>query len=431
MLREKLAIGVSVAVLTVMLVLTLLPLVLMFYTSFKPTGTLFQRTPEVLVADFEVGDLNSIGGPILTEATGDSKVETEYIPPQPVPKRDRILAIHYQKGQGPARWSTRIGQDMRKFSTLQFRVRGEQGGESFTVDLVDLKGRRASLGIQEILRGGPKLQWETVRIPLDDFHLSILSPGTSERMAEDIALSFEDGAGTVYIDNVRLLFKKWTINNYWDVLISGPFGLYFWNSAWIAVVITLANLLFSAMVGYVFARKDFPYKKLLFFTIIGSIAIPPQVLMVPTFILMKHLGWLNTYWALVIPNLVLPFNVFLMRQYISKLPLAVEEAARIDGASEFQIFWRVIMPLSQPALAVVGINTFMGSWNTFLYPFLLTNTVEMRTLPVGLALYKSLHGVDWVHLMAGSAITALPVIVVFLCFQRYIIEGLTRGSTVG
>ena len=153
--------------------------------------------------------------------------------------------------------------------------------------------------------------------------------------------------------------------------------------------------------------------------------------MVPIFILMKHMGWLNTYWALVVPNLVAPFNIFLMRQYISKLPIAVEEAARIDGASEFNIFTKVILPLSQPALAVAGINTFMGAWNTFLYPFLLTNTVEMRTLPVGLALYKSLHGVDWVHLMAGSAITALPVIIVFLCFQRYIIEGLTRGSTVG
>ena len=412
-----------------MLALTLLPLGLMFYTSFKPTGTLFQRAEQVLVADFEVGTLNSIGGPILEEASGDSKVASEFIPAQ-FPQQSRMLAVHYQKGEGLARWSTRIGQDMRKFSFLELRVRGERGGESFTVDLADLKGRRTSIGIQEILRGGPTTQWETIRIPVKKFHLSILTPGVSERVAEEIALTFQ-GSGTIYLDDLRLIFKKWTISNYWDVLISGPFGLYFWNSLWIAVVVTLANLLLPTLVGYVFARRDFPYKKILFFTIIGSIAIPPQVLMVPTFILMKHLGWLNTYWALIIPNLVMPFNVFLMRQYISKLPLAVEEAARIDGASDFQIFWRVIMPLSQPALAVVGINTFMGSWNTFLYPFLLTNTVEMRTLPVGLALYKSLHGVDWVHLMAGSAITALPVIVVFLCFQRYIIEGLTRGSTVG
>ncbi len=422
---------VSVSILTVMLILTLIPLLLMFYTSFKPTGTLFNQVAGVLVADFEVGDLNSIGGPITAQFDGTSAVQTEFIAPQLNPRQSRVMAVHYQKTGGTARWVTRIDQDMRKFSALEFRVRGEQGGESFTVDLVDVKGRRCSLDLDQFLRGGLTTEWETVRIPLSKFQLSSLTPGLSERSAQNIELSFTEGSGTIYLDDLRLNFRKWTLNNYWDVLISGPFGRYAGNSMAIALILTLTNLFFSTMVGYAFARRDFPFKRLFFFMIVGSIAIPPQVLMVPVFILMKHIGWLNSYWALIIPNLVLPFDIFLMRQYISKLPLAIEEAARIDGASEFQIFWRVIVPLCQPALAVVGINTFMGSWNTFLYPFLLTNTVEMRTLPVGLALYKSLHGADWVHVMAGSAITAIPVIIVFLCFQRYIIEGLTRGSTVG
>jgi multiple sugar transport system permease protein len=430
-MRERVVIVTAVVGLTLILGLTLTPLVLMFYTSVKPTGTLFHRTPDVLVADFEIGNLNSIGGPIATEVSGTSLVKMEFIPPTPVARQNRFMAIHYSKGDGPARWSTRIAQDVRKFSFLEFRVRGELGGESFTVDLVDLKGRRTSLAIREFLRGGATKTWETVRIPVEQFRLSLLSPGLPERLGEDLVLSFDEGAGTVAVDDIRLIFRNWTLNNYWDVLFSGPFGRYAVNSLGIALAVTFGNLLFSTMVGYAFARRDFPLKKLLFFLIVGSIAIPPQVLMVPVFILVKHLGWLNTYLALIVPNLVAPFNIFLMRQYISKLPLAVEEAARIDGASDFQIFTRVIIPLAQPALAVAGINTFMGSWNTFLYPFLLTNTVEMRTLPVGLALYKSLQGVDWVHLMAGSAITALPVIVVFLCFQRYIIEGLTRGSTVG
>lgn len=430
-MRDRFVVTLAVAILTVILVLTMAPLVLMFYTSFKPTGTLFQRTEQVLVADFEVGKMNSIGGPITVTPEGASRITMAFQPPEPAPKQNRAMAIQYEKVDQPVRWSTRIGQDMRKFSALEFRVRGETGGEIFTVGLVDLKGRRTGLGIQELKRGGLTTQWETVRIPMASFRLANLTPGLSERIAEALELTFNEGSGTVHVDDVRLLFRNWTLNNYWDVLVSGPFGLYFWNSSWIAVVVTLANIILSTMVGYAFARRDFPFKKAIFLSIIGSIAIPPQVLMVPVFILMKHLGWLNTYSALIIPNLVMPFNVFLMKQYISKLPIAVEEAARIDGASEFDIFWRVIIPLSQPALAVVGINTFMGSWNTFLYPFLLTNTVEMRTLPVGLALYKSLHGVDWVHLMAGSAITALPVIVVFLCFQRHIIEGLTRGSTVG
>ncbi len=430
-MRGKFITTVSVSILTVMLVLTLIPLLLMFYTSFKPTGTLFNQVAGVLVADFEVGDLNSIGGPITAQFDGISSVQTEFIAPQLNPRQSRVVAVHYQKSNGAARWVTRIDQDMRKFSALKFRVRGEKGGESFTVDLVDIKGRRCSLDLDQFLRGGLTTQWETVRIPMSKFQLSSLTPGLSERSAQNIELSFTEGSGTIYLDDLRLDFRKWTLNNYWDVLISGPFGRYAGNSMAIALILTLTNLFFSTMVGYAFARREFPFKRLFFFMIVGSIAIPPQVLMVPVFILMKHIGWLNSYWALIIPNLVLPFDIFLMRQYISKLPIAIEEAARIDGASEFQIFWRVIVPLCQPALAVVGINTFMGSWNTFLYPFLLTNTVEMRTLPVGLALYKSLHGADWVHVMAGSAITAIPVIIVFLCFQRYIIEGLTRGSTVG
>jgi multiple sugar transport system permease protein len=430
-MRERILIATAVVILTGLVVLTLMPLVLMFCTSLKPTGTLFQRSKEILVADFELGDLNSIGGPLGVEAEGDSQVEMMFLPPESMPHQNRVLGLRYVRKDGPARWSTRIAQDMRKFSSLELRVRGEVGGESFTVDLVDPKGRRASISIQQFLRGGLTTGWETVRIPIEAFPLSLLQPGSPERLAEDLAFSFDGGAGAIFLDDVKLTFWQWTLNNYWDVLISGPFGRYALNSLGIALLVTLGNIFFSTMVGYGFARRDFPFKKLMFFLIIGSIAIPPQVLMVPIFILMKHIGWLNTYWALIVPNLVAPFNIFLMRQYISKLPLAVEEAARIDGASEFQIFTRVIIPLAQPALAVVGINTFMGAWNTFLYPFLLTNTVEMRTLPVGLALYKSLHGVDWVHLMAGSAITAIPVIVVFLCFQRHIIEGLTRGSTVG
>ncbi|MBI3318322.1 MAG: carbohydrate ABC transporter permease [Candidatus Omnitrophica bacterium] len=430
-MKDRVALAAAVVVLTGMLLLTLAPLFLMFYTSVKPTGTLFQRAREVLVADFEVGNLNSIGGPITSEAAGTSQVQTAFDPLEPVARQNRFMRVQYLKGDSAARWATRVNQDMRKFSTVELKVRGEAGGESFTIDLVDTKGRQTSLSIQQFLRGGLKNTWETVRIPMEAFNLSLLSPNLPERQAEELSISFVEGSGAICLDDIRLVFREWTLNNYWDVLISGPFGRYAMNSAGIALAVTFGNLLFSTMVGYAFARWEFPMKKLMFFMIIGSIAIPPQVLMVPVFILMKQIGWLNSYLALIVPNLVAPFNIFLMRQYISKLPLSVEEAARIDGASEFQIFTRVIVPLAQPALAVVGINTFMGSWNTFLYPFLLTNTVEMRTLPVGLALYKSLHEVDWVHLMAGSAITALPVIIVFLCFQRYIIEGLTRGSTVG
>ncbi|MBI4227964.1 MAG: carbohydrate ABC transporter permease [Candidatus Omnitrophica bacterium] len=430
-MRERLLTGAAIIVLTVMLGLTLLPLGLMLYTSLKPAGTLTKQVSQVVIADFELGELNAIGGPMGVQATGASTVTKVFVPPQPEPRRNRVLALTYAREDGEARWWTRLAQDARKFEALEFLVRGEVGGESFTVDLVDPRGRRTSLPIQQYLRGGVRPTWMRVRIPMEHFSLALLTPGRTERTAEDLAFSFDGGAGTVYLDDVRLIFRQWTLSNYYDVMVSGPFGRYFFNSLVIALVITGANLLLSSMVGYAFARREFPGKRTMFLLILGSIMIPPQVMMVPIFILMKHLNWLNTYWALIVPSLTLPFNIFMMRQYITKLPLAIEDAARIDGASDLQIFFKVILPLSKPALAVVGINTFMGAWNTFLYPFLLTKTAEMRTLPVGLALYKSLQGVDWVHLMAGSSITAIPVIILFLCFQRYIIAGLTSGSTVG
>lgn len=223
--------------------------------------------------------------------------------------------------------------------------------------------------------------------------------------------------------------KAWTLKNYKDVWGSGPFDRYFFNSAVVSLVITVGNVILSLMVAYALCRKSFWGKKLLFGTILLSLMIPAQTLMIPTFILMKHFGWLNTYWALIVPSLVLPFNIFLLKQYIAHLPLSLEEAAQLDGASPFQILFKVVMPLCKPALAIVGINTFLGAWNTFLYPFLLTNTTEMRTLPVGLALYKGVHGVDWVHLMAGSVLACGPVILVFLLFSRFIISGLTQGAT--
>lgn len=234
--------------------------------------------------------------------------------------------------------------------------------------------------------------------------------------------------GTLISAMNELFPKQWTFQNFRDVWASGPFDRYFLNSVGIAMAVTVGNLILSLMVAYAFARRDFLGKKWLFGSVLLMMMVPTQTLMIPTFVLMKHFGWLNTYWALIVPSLVLPFNIFFLKQYLSQLPVSLEEAAKIDGANSFQILFKIVFPLSKPALAVVGINTFLGSWNTFLYPFLLTNTTEMRTLPVGIALYKGLHGVDWVHLMAGSTLAALPVIVVFLIFQKLIISGLTAGA---
>lgn len=421
----------SIVVLTILLILTTIPLVLMFYTSIKTGGTLFESVEDILVADFDIGAANSIGGPIATRQTGPAAISYEYIGDQI--RSGRFIQINYNtaRGGGAVFW-TRIGQDARRFKDLEFYCRGLLGGEKFKVGLEDVKGRYTEVAVENYIEGGLKTSWQKVVIPLADFKLSDIVPEFREKRAENFFIRFDEpGAGGIQLDNIQLNFKRFTFNNYTDVLISGPFGRYFFNSIFITFCVVTGNIFFSSMVGYAFARKEFPWKKTIFILILGSLMIPPQVMMVPVFILIKNLGWLNTYWALTLPALLCPFNIFLMRQYISKLPPSLEDAARIDGASDFKIFFRVIMPLSRPALAVIGINAFMGSWNTFLYPFILTNTPQMRTLPVGLALYKSLQGVDWVHLMAGSSITALPVIIVFLIFQKHIIAGLTAGSTKG
>lgn len=222
-----------------------------------------------------------------------------------------------------------------------------------------------------------------------------------------------------------------TFQNYVDVWNSGSFGRYFFNSVFVAGVVTLGNLLFCTMAGYVFARKRFRFKKTLFVSVLVTLMIPAQVVMVPLYILINELGWFDTYFALIVPWLVNPFGIFLMRQYIESLPRSLEEAAFIDGASDLQILFRVVMPLARPALAVLGIYIFMTNWNLFLYPFLFTDSEAMRTLPVGLAFFQGYQSIDWAHLMAGSAISALPVIVLFMFFQRHIIEGLTQGALKG
>ena len=387
-MSKKIKKGVVTGTLACLVLLTLAPLVLMFYGSLKPAGT-FERP----LRDFSLPAFR----------------------PQP----DAIPGAHV--------YVSPLHMDMRKFKTLEFFVKGEKTGEHFQIRLRDIFGNETSVSTREFLKNGVGPDWQKITIPLHRFELRELNPPLPEKVAEELWLIFEDDPGKMDFKGTRFLFKHLTLINYEDVLVSGFFGRYFFNSVLITLVVVSGNLLFASMVGYAFARKRFPVKEFLFLLVLGSIMIPPQVFMVPVFILMKNLHCLNTYWALTVPSLVIPFNIFFMRQYISALPSSLEDAARIDGAGELQIFFRIVLPLSKPALAVVGINTFIGSWNTFLYPFLLTNTPEMRTLPVGLALYKNLQGVDWVHLLAASSLTALPVVLTFLSFQRYIIAGLTAG----
>jgi len=211
----------------------------------------------------------------------------------------------------------------------------------------------------------------------------------------------------------------------------GGITRFVFNSALVAVIVTVGNIVFCLMSGYALARKRFFGNKLLFISATAVLMIPQHVVIIPVYILVSKLGMHNTYWALILPWLVNPLGIFLMRQYISNLPDDCEQAARIDGAGEFRILFQIVMPLCKPALAVLAIQVFLTNWNSFLYPFILTSSPELYTLPVGLAMMQGLQQINLGQLMAGSTIAALPVIVVFLLFQRQIAEGITAGAVKG
>lgn len=203
------------------------------------------------------------------------------------------------------------------------------------------------------------------------------------------------------------------------------------NSLLVSVTVTGGNLLFCSMAGFAFARKRAPGLRLLFWLCLATMMIPAQVAVIPLFLMATGLGLVNTYTALIVPSLATGFGVFLMRQFISTLPAALFEAARIDGCNEWQIFVQIVLPLVRPALAVLGIFAFTSSWNDFLWPLVICNRRDMWTLPVGLASLQSEFNVDTSLLMAGACFTALPMIALFFALQRHFVSGLTMGAVKG
>jgi multiple sugar transport system permease protein len=206
------------------------------------------------------------------------------------------------------------------------------------------------------------------------------------------------------------------------------------NSALVAVTVTVGNLLFASMAGYALSRIPFPGSNLLFLAILGTMMIPGIVLLIPRFIIYRMLGMIDTYWGLILPMLVLPFGIFLMKQFFEAIPGELEEAARIDGANRFQMFFKVVLPLARPALIALTIFTFQGNWNEFMNPLIVISTrQDLYTLPLGLAFLRGGIGenLQWNAILAGSMITTLPMALIFLFFQRYFIEGISYSGLKG
>ncbi len=216
-----------------------------------------------------------------------------------------------------------------------------------------------------------------------------------------------------------------TLDNYTQLFSRLDFGTYFFNSTVVAVVVTAGNLLFCSMLGYALAMLEFRGKRALFGLVMGTLLIPGVVTFVPLFVLVANVGLIDTLPGLMLPFLAAPFGVFLMRQFILGLPRDLLDAGRVDGAGELRIFARIILPLCGPALATLGILTFLGSWNNFLWPLVVAQTEDTYTLPVALALYsKGQNATNYGLLLAGATVVVIPVLMVFLAFQRRVIEGI-------
>ena len=234
----------------------------------------------------------------------------------------------------------------------------------------------------------------------------------------------------IFTNNFNLIPNPSTLENYTYVINNVDIFRYFFNSMFVAIATTIGQVIISALAGYAFARFEFKHKEILFILILVSMMIPPQVNIVPLFFIMKQFHWIDTYWALIVPGLFGGFGVFMMRQWFKSMPDDMESSAKIDGCNTFQVFYKIALPLALPALMTLAIFTFITTWNSFMWPLIVTNSDSMRTLPLALANFKGSFReiTDWGALCAFSVICCLPVIGVFLLGRKYFINDILNGG---
>lgn len=245
-----------------------------------------------------------------------------------------------------------------------------------------------------------------------------------------ISISFQPD-GDVFGWPIQLIPDPATLENYQRLWNEIPFGRWLFNSTVIVLVVTISNLIFDSLAGYAFARMRFPGRNFLFMVFIASMMIPGHITMVPKFMMFNAFGLVNTYPGLIAPHLVQVFGIFLMKQFFESLPRELEEAAMIDGCGFFETYWKIILPISRPALVALGIYIFQGNWNEFLWPVVMSTTNDMFTLPLGMAMFRYEFTVEWTMLMAGSMLIALPTLIIFLTFQRLFIQGMATSGVKG
>jgi multiple sugar transport system permease protein len=238
-------------------------------------------------------------------------------------------------------------------------------------------------------------------------------------------------AGEASVYPPRLVPSRITLEHYVSLFTRLNLARYLFNSLLIASAITLISLLLNSMAGYAFAKLRFAGRDGIFRMLLSALVVPAQVAMLPLFLMLKQLGLINTWWGVIVPGMTSIFGIFLIRQYALSIPDSLLEAARIDGASEFKIYWWVVLPICRPILVTLAVFTFMAAWNDFMWPLIVLTDEAMYTLPVALANLLGEHVQDTELMMAGSVLTILPVMILFIFVQRAYIEGITAGSLKG
>lgn len=221
-----------------------------------------------------------------------------------------------------------------------------------------------------------------------------------------------------------------TLQNYRTILTDPnlPLPRFYFNSLFVAISVVTLVLFTSSLAGFIFAKYEFFGKNIAFGFILATLMIPFQVLMIPSYLILVQLGLIDSLWGLIVPGATSAFGIFMMKQFIQGLPNELMDAARIDGASEWGIYWRVIVPQVGPALATLGILTFMGNWNSYLWPLIVITTHERRTLPIVLTWFNSMHGTRYDLTMAASVLIVVPILIVYAIFQRWIVQGFTLSG---
>ena len=274
--------------------------------------------------------------------------------------------------------------------------------------------------------------WQRVRLILSYGVLFLLALSFFYPFLLAISTSFKP-LPEIAQDPVSLIPETFTLEGY-QRMQGLNVGRWMFNSAFVSVVVTLGNVVFASMAGYALARINFPGRNFVFLSILGTMMVPGIVLLIPMFIVLKQLGFIDSYAGLIVPKLTTAFGVFLMKQFFESIPGEIEEASRIDGASRLQMFFRVVLPMARPALIALIIFSFQGAWNDFMFPLIVISVnQDLYTLPLGLAILRGGMGenLQWNAILAGSLVTTLPMAIIFVFFQRYFIEGISYSGLKG